>query len=85
MGQNDHIDFELYERVKERLEAGLFEAGTKEHGIALQVVDQGLASLSHKQMTVWEKGIVPILDTPVTDEEQQQLALREDWEGEQNG
>jgi hypothetical protein len=80
MGHNDHIDFELYEHIKERLDEGLFEEKSKEYGIALQVVHQGIASLSPKQKVVWDKGISPILETPVTDEQKMQKALREDWE-----
>jgi hypothetical protein len=39
MGHNDHIDFELHDRIKELLDQGHFEKGTKEYGIALFVVD----------------------------------------------
>lgn len=78
MGWNDHIDFDLHERINDRLEEGLFEEGTKEYGIARKVADEGLSSLSEKQRYVWDTAIVPIFERPVTLEEKMQKAIRED-------
>jgi hypothetical protein len=78
MGHNDHVDFDLYDRIKELLNLGHFEEGTMEYGIALFVVDNGVDALSPKQRVVWEKGIVPILGKPINDEEEFRVAADED-------
>jgi hypothetical protein len=78
MGHNDHIDFELYDRIQELLDQGYFEEGTMEYGIALFVVDNGVEALSPKQRVVWEKGIIPILKNPINDEEAMKQTLDED-------
>jgi hypothetical protein len=82
MGHNDHIDFELHDRIKELLDQGHFEKGTMEYGIALFVVDNGESALSAKQRVVWEKGIIPILSKPINDEEEFQMAADEDRQRE---
>lgn len=80
MGHNDHIDFELHERIQHFTDTGELEPGTKEHGIALFVADNGLSALSPAQRTVWDKGIAPIIYQPMNDEERLEQIRREDWE-----
>lgn len=82
MGHNDHIDFELHDRVQHFVDAGDLEPGTKEHGIALFVIDNGLSALSPKQRTVWDKAIAPIIYKPMNEEERRREILDKDWEDE---
>ncbi|SCX00823.1 hypothetical protein DSM25558_0184 [Agrobacterium sp. DSM 25558] len=82
MGHNDHIDFDMIERIEHFTGTGELEPGTREHGIALFVADNGVDALSPKQRTVWDKAIVPILSQPMNDEERMQLAIERDWEDE---
>lgn len=82
MGHNDHIDFALIERIEHFTESGELEPGTKEHGIALFVADNGIDALSPKQRTVWDKAIAPILARPMNAEERMQRATERDWEDE---
>lgn len=82
MGHNDHIDFELLQRIEHFAESGELEPGTKEHGIALFVVDNGVDALSPKQRTVWDRAIAPILAKPMNADERMRRALERDWEDE---
>jgi hypothetical protein len=84
MGHNDHIDFELHDRIEELLAQGHFEAGTKEHGVALFYADNGYSALSPKQRVLFDKAIAPILETPINDEERLHKALEQDWADEAN-
>lgn len=78
MGSNDHIDFELNNRIENARDLGFFDEKEKELGIALFVVDHGIASLSPKQKYVWDTAISPILAKPQSAEERFQDALEQD-------
>jgi len=61
MGHNDHIDFELNDDIEELVDSLVLEVGTKEYGVAQQVIHQGHSSLTPKQQVVWDKGVFPLL------------------------
>ncbi len=84
MGHNDHIDSDLAERIDHFIESLELEPGTKEHGIARFVADNGISALSPKQKVIWEKVIVPIIEQPMNDEERMRRAMERDWEQQMN-
>jgi hypothetical protein len=61
MGWNSHIDFDLYEAIKDLIEEGYLEEGTPAYGIALKAVDDGYENLSPKQKAVYDAVVVPAL------------------------
>lgn len=61
MGWNDHIDFELSEKLQDLIEDGVFEEGTPARGITLLVIDAGLSVLSPKQRYIYDNVIEPEL------------------------
>lgn len=82
MGQNDHINEELSERIGFMIEAGHFEEGSNELGIARKVMAEGKRFLTPVQRTVWERGVLPILKRPINDGEAFQAALDRDREND---
>lgn len=61
MGHNDHIDFELYDRIQDLIDEGGLEENSDAHGVARQVIHQGYDSLSPKQRTLYDAVVVPAL------------------------
>lgn len=82
MGFNDHMDFDLLERIQELLDRGYFEKGTPEHGIALKAAQEGEASLSPAQLAIWRRVQREILPIPISEEEEFLDALDADREME---
>ena len=57
----DDIDWDLLELIDDLVGSGDLEEGTKEYGIAQQVVHQGYESLSPKQRYVFDKNVARLL------------------------
>ena len=57
----DDIDWDLLALIDDLVGTGDLEEGTKEYGIAQQVVDQGYESLSSKQRYIYDKHVAPLL------------------------
>lgn len=73
MGVNDY-DVDLYEAIRDCVEAGHLEEKTPAHGIALYVVDFGYEALSPKQKHVYDTVVVPALEAREKDLEQLHMA-----------
>ena len=63
MGHNDHINLELHEAIEDLVDEGYIEKPSRQYGVAQQVIYQGEESLTPKQRVVWEKGVVPALQS----------------------
>lgn len=85
MGVNDGIDFDLSERIADLVDMGLLEEGTREYIVAQQVIRHGEPSLGSQQMTIWRKGVLPLLEETLSDEELFMQHLREDQQGDADG
>lgn len=62
MGWNDHIDFDLSEKLDAIIEVGYLEEGTPAYGIAKLVSASGEGVLSEKQRYVYENVVLPALE-----------------------
>lgn len=82
MGWNDHIDWELQERIRGADELGFFDDQPLALAMAQRVAD-GL-SMSEAQMHVFNSIALPILARPQNDGEKQRAALELDWEEGRN-
>lgn len=56
-------DYDLAEILQEAVDQGDIEAGTAAHGVALQLIARGYASLSADQKSVYHRHIVPHLES----------------------
>ena len=61
MGWNDHVDFELSERLQELIDGGFLDKGSAAFGITRQVIDGGTGTLSDKQRFVYVTDVEPLL------------------------
>jgi hypothetical protein len=61
MGHNDHIDFQLYDAVRDLVDEGAIEEGTPAYGVAQQVIHSGYESLRPKQRTLYDAVVGPAL------------------------
>jgi hypothetical protein len=63
MGWNDHVDWELDAQIQDLVDCGILDVDTAAYGIARQVVDRGLDSLSNAQRQVWNHRVwIPLSD-----------------------
>jgi hypothetical protein len=78
MGHNDHIDFDLYQGLQEALARGYLneDVHKSEIGIAKQVIDRGIESLSSKQRFLYDKTILPALVASANDAEVEEKIIR---------
>ena len=67
MGWNDHVDFDLSEKLDAMIEAGYLEEGTPAYGIAKLVSDAGEGILTDKQRYVYDNIVMPALDQALKD------------------
>ncbi|MEL6828821.1 MAG: hypothetical protein AAFO63_01665 [Pseudomonadota bacterium] len=65
MGHNDHIDFELYELLTDAIDGGYLDEEEDKNaiGVARQVMHGSYDGLSAKQKYLYDKVVVPALDT----------------------
>lgn len=61
MGHNDHIDYELADQLSDLLDEGYLIPTRPAYGVALQVIDQGLGSLTPKQRVAFDAGVWPAM------------------------
>lgn len=73
MGWNDHIDFDLVERIRNAEELGFFEGNEAACGIVKRAAD-GLP-LSEKQQYVFDTIALPILSKPQSEQEELDAAM----------
>lgn len=73
MGYNDHIDFELHERIEELVDEGEIEEGTPAYGVAQQVIHQGYDSLSSKQRALYDAVVGPALERLAKEHKMRQI------------
>lgn len=71
----DDIDWDLLAQIDDLIDSGDLEEGTKEYGIAQQVVHQGYESLSPKQRYVYDKLLAPLLTERADEQYWQQRAM----------
>lgn len=57
MGWNDHVDWELNSQIEDLVDSGMLDADTAAYGVARQVVDRGIDSLSDAQRRVWDQHV----------------------------
>lgn len=57
MGWNDHVDWELGAQIQDLVDCGMLEVDTAAYGIARQVVDMGIDSLSDAQRREWDQRV----------------------------
>lgn len=62
MGHNDHIDFDLHERIRDLVDEGDLEEGAAAFGVAQQVIHQGYESLTERQCAVYNSHVGPALE-----------------------
>lgn len=72
MGYNDHIDFELWDRIEELGADGLLEKGTPAYGVAQQVVHGSYDQLTPKQRYVYDKFVIPALRSQASERIQEE-------------
>lgn len=71
----DDIDWDLLALIDDLVDSGDLEKGSKEYGIAQQVVHQGYESLSPKQRYVYDKHVAPLLTERAGEQYWQQRAM----------
>jgi hypothetical protein len=62
MGRNDHIDFELHERIEDLVDEGIIEKESIPYRVAQQVIEGGYESLSPNQRWHYDTVIDPALE-----------------------
>ena len=61
MGHNDHINYELHDRIEDLVGEGIIEEKSASYGVALQVIYNGYGSLSPEQRALYDAVIAPAL------------------------
>ncbi|WP_114395070.1 hypothetical protein [Oleisolibacter albus] len=68
MGWNDHVDFDLSDKLGAMIDAGGYlEEGTPAYGIVKLVSDAGEGILSDKQRHVYTTIVLPALEQAIKD------------------
>lgn len=57
----DDYNYELHAMLQEAVDDGLIEESSAAHGVALQCIDDGYASLTPKQRAVYDLHVQPHL------------------------
>jgi hypothetical protein len=82
MAGSEGIDFDLSERIADLVDMGLLEADTKEFAVAQEVIRHGEHALTPAQLTVWQKGVIPLLEETLSDEELFMQHMRKDQQAD---
>ncbi len=57
LGWNDHVEWELNAQIEDLVSCGILDVDTAAYGIARQVIDRGVDSLSITQRRVWDQHV----------------------------
>jgi len=76
MGWNDHVDWELQDALEEAVERGFLDRDDLGYRVAQQVIHLGYDTLSFKQRTAYDRGVVPQFTAAAREIERDALLAR---------